>query len=260
MPKRSLVAPDPEGYMNDFLFSLSVASFLLIPPVVFWIMLSRPRRARTWWIVMPLVVLVGWAAYLGFTIFYYAALGDELAASANPDPELMEHWGNDGAKLIFALFGGWIPALLYSAVVFVMIRTVWYLRGDGGSLAVDAQDSCRLLRVVVVAWAFLLVLMPTSLTFLLLAYLVVSCALFWNVRLAWLVALAVPILTLFSVGAIFLYGLVAREPATLGETSTAVTVILAIQLIVIPLWIVALSWLNRSALAAILRKQVTVPP
>ena len=249
--------------MNDSLFSLSVASFLLIPPAVFWIILSRPRRARTWWIAMPLVVLAGWAAYLGFTVFYYAALGDELAASANPDPELMEHWANDGAKLVFALFGGWIPALLYSAVIFVIfviIRTVWRLRGDGGSPAVDGQDPCRLLRVVVVAWALLLVLMPTSITFLLLAYLAVSCALFWNVRLAWLVALAVPILTLFSVGAIFLYGLVAHEPATLGETSTVVTVILAIQLIVIPLWIVALSWLNRSVLAAIMRKQVTVPP
>ena len=35
--------------------------------------------------------------------------------------------------------------------------------------------------------------------------------------------------------------------------------LLAIQFLVIPFWIVALSWLNRSALAAILRKQAPTP-
>jgi len=247
--------------MNDFLFLLSVAGFLLIPPVVFWTVLSRPRlrRARTWWIAIPFVVLAGWIAFLGVTGFYYAALGDELAASANPDPELMEHWAADGAKLTFALFAGWIPALLYSAVIFVVIRAVWYLGGDGGSPSAGGQDSCRLLRIVLVAWALLLVLMPMSLPFLLLAYLGVTCALFWNLRLAWMAALAVPVLTLLIAGALFLYGLVAGDPATRGETSTAVTVLLAIQFLVIPFWIVALSWLNRSALAAILRKQAPTP-
>jgi hypothetical protein len=246
--------------MNENLFLLSVAGFLLIPPVVFWTILSRPRlrRARTWWIAIPLVVLAGWIAYFGVVGFYFSALGDEIAASANPDPELMEHWAADGAKLMFALFCGWIPALLYSSVVFIAIRTVWYLRGDGGSPSAGGQGSCRLLRVVLVAWALLLVVMP-SMPILSGAYLMVTCALFWNFRLAWMAALAVPVLTLLGAGVLYLYGWLAGDPATDGETSTAVNVVLAIQFLVIPFWMVALAWLNRSALAAILRKQALTP-
>jgi hypothetical protein len=88
--------------------------FLLIPPA-----LILPRFLGKFrlplWVSMILFTILGWVLVNLATWLYFDYLA-ELTQSLPEGPEKEEtrdKWATDGASLTGALFGGWIPALLY---------------------------------------------------------------------------------------------------------------------------------------------------
>lgn len=99
--------------MNRAAFTVCVIGFLLLPPVLLLARLRRPERAP-WGLLAVLLLAGGWALVNGSVYFHYEALGDSLARQASPSQELLDRWAADGAKRVFALFFGWLYALVYS--------------------------------------------------------------------------------------------------------------------------------------------------
>jgi hypothetical protein len=88
--------------------------FLLIPPAL--ILPSFFGKFRfPLWASMILFIILGWVL-VNLAIWLYFDYLWELAQSLPEGPEKEEardKWATDGASLTGALFGGWIPALLY---------------------------------------------------------------------------------------------------------------------------------------------------
>jgi hypothetical protein len=103
--------------MNAWLCNISIACFLGLPPLLFALRYFRGRPS--WWLIVPALIVIGWASWLGATVFHYEALGDRIEADPNPPAELIEDWGRDGGPMTFALLFGWVAAAVYS--------TVWYI-------------------------------------------------------------------------------------------------------------------------------------
>ena len=88
--------------------------FLLIPPAL---ILPRffGKFRLPFWASMILFTILGWVLVNFATWLYFDYLA-ELAQSLPEGPEKEEtrdKWATDGASLTGALFGGWIPTLLY---------------------------------------------------------------------------------------------------------------------------------------------------
>jgi 4-amino-4-deoxy-L-arabinose transferase-like glycosyltransferase len=99
--------------MNEFLYRAALVIFLALPPALLGIRFVRPRWLP-WLLVLPLVVLVTWAAVNAAVFFRFEALGDELRAAGDTPPrELMERWASDGGNRMAALFLGWLYGVAY---------------------------------------------------------------------------------------------------------------------------------------------------
>jgi hypothetical protein len=88
--------------------------FLLIPPALILPRLFGKFRFPLW-ASMILFIILGWVL-VNLAIWLYFDYLWELAQSLPEGPEKEEardKWATDGASLTGALFGGWIPALLY---------------------------------------------------------------------------------------------------------------------------------------------------
>ncbi len=116
--------------MNALIHKVCLFSFLLLPALLLAVRFLRPRW-MPWWAIPLILALLGWVLVNATVHFYYESLND-LAKSYgdNVPPELMTRIANDGAKLAFALFFGWLYGLLYSlpflALYFI---AVWVRKG-----------------------------------------------------------------------------------------------------------------------------------
>lgn len=97
--------------MNHVLYVLSFLAFLTLPiPLLAF----RQLRHIPWWVVFLSMAVLGWLFVNAGVRFYYDYLGDLVAAYGDKPPlDLLDRWSADGAKLVFALFFGWLYALIY---------------------------------------------------------------------------------------------------------------------------------------------------
>lgn len=103
--------------MNALIASASAAVFVLLPPFLLGLRLRRGRPS--WWILLPALVLVGWASGLSAKVFHFEALGDQISRVENPPAELIDRWFAGGGPKALSLLFGWAIATIYS--------TAWYL-------------------------------------------------------------------------------------------------------------------------------------
>ena len=112
--------------MNTLVSYASIACFVGLPPVLLGVRLFRGRPA--WWIIFAVLILAGWASWLGAVTFHFEALGDQIASLEDPPPELLEAWASDGGPKVFALLFGWAIAAAYTAAWYVVFLLLLILR------------------------------------------------------------------------------------------------------------------------------------
>ena len=91
---------------------------------------SRPR----WWVIVALIVIVGWAAYFIAVVDHFDELYERVENTENPSQELLDEAFSDGGPLVFAAFFGWVVALIYAAPWFVLFLMATWLRSVIGSI------------------------------------------------------------------------------------------------------------------------------
>ena len=111
---RSQVAfPAQQLTVNRILYLSCLGGFLLLPFAVLLLRAFR-RKFMPWWLAFLAVAALGWLLVNGTVHFSFAHLGDLIHSYGdNPPNELVERWANDGAKRVFALFFGWVYALVW---------------------------------------------------------------------------------------------------------------------------------------------------
>ena len=103
--------------MNALLFWTCCCVFAGLPP---WLLARRFARGRPAWLLIVLVILLlGWASWVGIVSLHFEVLGDRMSAMKNPPPELVDESASDGGPKTVALLFGWAFALAYAAA--------WYL-------------------------------------------------------------------------------------------------------------------------------------
>ena len=98
--------------MFDLLSILCLVVFLTFPVALLAARFLRPRW-MPWWLLVPLVMAVGWVVANAGVYFHYTHLADVVRATPNPSPELIEMATADGAPRVFALLLGWAYGLVY---------------------------------------------------------------------------------------------------------------------------------------------------
>ncbi len=100
--------------VNHFFYLGSLWAFLLLPVALLGFRWRHPRM-MPWWLMLLTLSLVGWLLVNATVHTYYAYLDDVLAQYGKHPPEyLIKRRTNDGAKLVFALFFGWMYGPFYS--------------------------------------------------------------------------------------------------------------------------------------------------
>ena len=66
-----------------------------------------------WWLLIFLVLIFSWVLINSTVYFYYGYLYDLIESTSDPSQELLDEFGADGAKLVFALFFGWLYSCVY---------------------------------------------------------------------------------------------------------------------------------------------------
>lgn len=87
-----------------------------------------------WWLIVALIAIVGWAAYLLAVLSHFEQLWDVINSTNNPDPELIEQAASDGGPMVFAAFFGWLIALAYAIPWLVLFLLAALLRRLGRRL------------------------------------------------------------------------------------------------------------------------------
>lgn len=112
--------------MNSTLYyHCCIWGFYLLPPIVLWVKFFQPKVP--WLVILSVIILLGWVLTVGRVNFYYAMLWDEIqtyqSQGLQAPAQLLDIWAADGAKRVFSLLFGWLPATLY----FVPWYCVYYL-------------------------------------------------------------------------------------------------------------------------------------
>ena len=107
-------------------------SFSVVPAVLFaarfvW---GRPR----WWVIVALIVIVGWAAYFIAVVDHFEELYKRVETTENPSQELLDEAYSDGGPLVFAAFFGWAIALIYAAPWFALFLMATWIRRMIGAI------------------------------------------------------------------------------------------------------------------------------
>lgn len=98
--------------MNNILSLVCLGGFLLLRFAVLLLRAFR-RKFMPWWLAFLAVAALGWLLINGAVYFSFAHLGGLIHSYGdNPPADLVEDWANDGAKRVFALFFGWVYALV----------------------------------------------------------------------------------------------------------------------------------------------------
>ena len=66
-----------------------------------------------WWLLIFLVLIFSWVLINSTVYFYYGYLYDLIESTSAPSQELLDEFGADGAKFVFALFFGWLYGCVY---------------------------------------------------------------------------------------------------------------------------------------------------
>ena len=104
--------PPSLGPIPTYLFIWGI--FLLIPPALILPRFFGKFRLQLW-ASMILFIILGWVLVNFATWLYFDYLAElaQLLPEGAEKEETRQKWATDGASLTGALFGGWIPALLY---------------------------------------------------------------------------------------------------------------------------------------------------
>ena len=89
--------------MNYLIYVLSWIGFLVLPGLLLSIRLLY-EKIMPWWLLTLLVLILSWVLTNSGVHFYYEYLSDLIESTPDPSRELMDEFGADGAKLVFALF------------------------------------------------------------------------------------------------------------------------------------------------------------
>ena len=85
------------------------------------------RRPR-WWVIIPLLVVVGWAAYFLSVVTHFEQLQELVRTTENPSQDLLDEAYSDGGPLVFAALFGWLIALAYALPWLVIFLVATWLR------------------------------------------------------------------------------------------------------------------------------------
>lgn len=109
--------------MSSLLFGgiLSVVPAVLLAARFVW---GKPP----WWVIVALIVIVGWAAYFFSVVDHFGELYERVENTENPSQELLDEAFSDGGPLVFGAFFGWVFALIYAAPWFVLFLMATWLR------------------------------------------------------------------------------------------------------------------------------------
>lgn len=100
--------------MNDLTFRAAVVLFPASPRLLLGMSFVGPPWMPWLLLPPPPAMLVGWPAIAVAVFLHFEAIGDALRFRGDtPPPPLLEAWAADGGKRVFALFFGWLYALVY---------------------------------------------------------------------------------------------------------------------------------------------------
>lgn len=74
-----------------------------------------------------LIVIGGWLAWVLSVFSYFDYLWEVVSKTQNPDPELLEQAGADGAPMIAAVGFGWLISILYATpwlLIYMLAATI----------------------------------------------------------------------------------------------------------------------------------------
>ncbi|MEM7562875.1 MAG: hypothetical protein AAF353_07465 [Pseudomonadota bacterium] len=94
--------------MYHYLFLVCQGSFLLLTPAL--LLLRFLYRKPGWWLIVTLMLTIGWLLMVGAVMFYHESISAMIAAGKEPP----EGWDRDGAQLVFSWYFGWAFSLIYS--------------------------------------------------------------------------------------------------------------------------------------------------
>mgnify|MGYP001437164246 FL=1 len=98
--------------MNYLVYILSWIGFLILPGFLLLIRLLN-EKIMPWWLLIFLVLIFSWVLINSTVYFYYGYLYDLIESTSDPSQELLDEFGAGGAKLVFALFFGWLYGCVY---------------------------------------------------------------------------------------------------------------------------------------------------
>ena len=113
--------------MNYLIYVLSWIGFLVLPGLLLSIRLLY-EKIMPWWLLTLLVLILSWVLTNSGVHFYYEYLSDLIESTPDPSRELMDEFGADGAKLVFALFFGWLYGCVYLLPWLLIYQTLKLLQ------------------------------------------------------------------------------------------------------------------------------------
>ena len=119
--------------MNPALAYLGLALFVALPPAV---LVARYRHGQSipWWTVVLIIAVGGWLLVNFANYFYGEYVCEPVRGVRNPPDEALARCANDGARNVFALFFGWLYALLHSIPFFLVFALAAWARRRRASL------------------------------------------------------------------------------------------------------------------------------
>lgn len=85
-------------------------------------------RKPPWWVIIPLIIIVGWASYFFAVVTHFEKLYELVRTTEKPSQELLDEAYSDGGPLVFALIFGWVIALVYAAPWYVLYLIATWIR------------------------------------------------------------------------------------------------------------------------------------
>jgi hypothetical protein len=101
--------------------NLYFAAFLIIP-IVILVAKESGRLSRSPWLIFFSNAVIGWLLIILAVDSSQRSLDDIVRHTTNPSDELLKQWQNDGATQVFALYFGWIYAIVYFLISYSVVK------------------------------------------------------------------------------------------------------------------------------------------
>jgi hypothetical protein len=112
--------------MNEALAYLSLALLMVLPPAAL-VVRYRVGERIPWWFVVLLIAGVGWLL-LNIGNYCYGQYVCQSVLAASKPADALARCTDDGARNAFALYFGWLFALLYAAPYVLIFSVTTWLR------------------------------------------------------------------------------------------------------------------------------------